>query len=154
VAILQTPGVPYGASGWNDEVVADLIAINADAANAIATAGAALNAAQAATALIPYKTVSATTYTLLLTDLGLTLLFTNAAGCTVTIPANASVPFPLGWNVELAQVNAGAVTVGVGTGIFTPIKRMGTLVSGGVGAVLNLANWGTDLWWLTGPTTA
>lgn len=124
-----------------------------NAANTADTAATNAAAALTAATLIPYKTVSTTTYTLLLADLGLTILFTNAAGCTVTIPPNATVAFPLGWQVTLAQVNAGAITVGVGAGIPNLIKRIGTLVSGGAGAVMNLANWGLDQWWLTGDTT-
>jgi hypothetical protein len=125
-----------------------------NAANTADAAAANATAALSSATLIPYKTVTTTTYTLLLADLGLTILFTNAAACTVTIPSNATVAFPLGWQVTLAQVNAGPVTVGVGTGIVTPIKRMGTLVSGGAGAMMNLSNYGTDQWWLTGDTSA
>lgn len=113
---------------------------------------AAAAAAAVSSRVVP-RTITATTYTLALTDEGQSLIFTSATGCFVTIPAAPGVPFPLGWNCELWQSGAGAITVGVGTGISTPIKRMGTLVSGGAGAVLGLANYGTNAWWLTGDTS-
>jgi hypothetical protein len=155
VATLQTTAVPQGdTTGWDVEIKADLTALNADIANANATANAALTAAAAVVSnLIVPRTIVATTYTLALTDGGTALEFTNTAGCFVTIPAQATVAFPLGWQVELRQIGVGAVTVGVGVGISTPIKRMGTLVSGGDGAVLGLANRGTNSWILSGDTT-
>lgn len=126
----------------------------ANTADAAATAAANAASAAAALAVVTPKTVSTTTYTLLVTDQNLALIFTNVAGCTVTIPAASVTTFPVGWSVELRQANTGAITVGVGAGNLTPITRMGTLVSAGKGAILGLANYGTDQWWLSGPTTA
>lgn len=156
MATLQTTGVAQGdTTGWDVEIKADLTALNADIANANATANAALTAANASVSnLIVPRTIVTTTYTLALTDGGTALEFTNTAGCFVTIPAQATVAFPLGWQVELRQIGVGAVTVGVGSGISTPILRMGTLVSAGPGAVLGLANRGTNSWLLSGDTTA
>lgn len=50
-----------------------------------------------------YVTVSATTYTFLSTDLGKIVLFTNAAGCTATVPNNTVAGFNC-----IAQQDAGA----------------------------------------------
>ncbi|MEI9966591.1 MAG: hypothetical protein WDN67_03050 [Candidatus Moraniibacteriota bacterium] len=58
------------------------------------------------------KTVSATTYTLLTTDTGLVLEFTNASGCTVTLPNN----FSIGFNCAIAQCAAGQVTLSAASG--------------------------------------
>ena len=50
-----------------------------------------------------YVTVSATTYTFLATDLGKIVLFTNASGCTATVPNNTVAGFNC-----IAQQDAGA----------------------------------------------
>lgn len=150
MATLQTTSVPQGdTTGWDVEIKADLAAINSDAANALAIANAALTASNSATNTVPVKTVVTTTYTLVLADQGQAVEFTNAAGCTVTIPPNV---FPTGAALELRQVGVGAVTVAPGSGV--TLNQMGTRVSGGQWAILGLVNRGTNLWLLSGDTTA
>lgn len=56
-----------------------------------------------------------TTYTLVLTDKGKLITLNNASAITLTIPANASVAFPVGTQIELAQLGAGQVTVAITT---------------------------------------
>ena len=41
----------------------------------------------------------------------------NTAAQTVTIPNNASVPFPIGTQITIVQVGPGAVTIANGTGV-------------------------------------
>lgn len=57
--------------------------------------------------------VSSTTYTLTPDDNGKTLLFQNAAGCTVTVPNSLGA----GFTVLLVQDAAGQVTVAAGAGV-------------------------------------
>jgi hypothetical protein len=57
-----------------------------------------------------WEDVSTTTYTFLTTDTGKGKRFTNASGCTATVPAT----FAVGWNVACQQaVGAGQVTFAV-----------------------------------------
>lgn len=54
-----------------------------------------------------------TTYTLALTDAGKLVTLANASAITLTIPANASVAFPVGTVINLLQLGAGQVTVAI-----------------------------------------
>lgn len=57
--------------------------------------------------------VKTDSYTLVLADAGKTITLTKATAVTLTVPANASVAFPVGTVVNLAQLGAGQVTVAV-----------------------------------------
>lgn len=52
-----------------------------------------------------------TTYTFVLADQGKYITASNASAQTYTIPANASVAFPIGTSIDLIQIGAGQVTV-------------------------------------------
>ena len=53
-----------------------------------------------------------TARTLALTDSGMYLRCSHASGCTVTVPLNASVPFPIGTEIYFRRaVGAGAITL-------------------------------------------
>lgn len=52
-----------------------------------------------------------TTYTFVLADQGKYITANNASAQTYTIPANASVAFPIGTSIDLIQIGAGQVTV-------------------------------------------
>ena len=56
-----------------------------------------------------------TTYTLVLADAGKNVTLNNASAITLTIPANASVAFPVGTTILLTQLGAGQVTVSITT---------------------------------------
>lgn len=51
-----------------------------------------------------------TTYTLVLTDAGKFITFTNGGAITVTVPTNAAVAFPIGTQIGVQQGGAGQVT--------------------------------------------
>jgi hypothetical protein len=61
--------------------------------------------------------VADTTYTLVLSDASKYLRFTNAAGCAVTVPAEASVAFPIDTEIVFRQSGAGAVSIAGDTGV-------------------------------------
>lgn len=65
----------------------------------------------------PINAQTGTTYTLALTDAGKMVTLSNASSIAVTVPTNASVAFPTGSEVYLAQIGAGAVTVAGDTGV-------------------------------------
>jgi hypothetical protein len=60
---------------------------------------------------LPFNAQVGTTYTLALTDAGDVITLTNGSAITVTIPTNASVAFPVGTQITLAQMGAGQVTI-------------------------------------------
>jgi hypothetical protein len=58
-----------------------------------------------------------TSYTTVLADNGKLTTLTNASAIAVTIPPNSSVAYPVGAQINLAQLGAGQVTVSGGSGV-------------------------------------
>ena len=56
-----------------------------------------------------------TTYAIVATDAGKLITLNNAAATTITIPANASIAFPIGTMINLLSLGAGIVTVAITT---------------------------------------
>jgi hypothetical protein len=89
-----------------------------------------------------------TTYTLVLTDDSKLVTLSNAAAITLTVPTNASVAFPIGCQIDLVQLGAGAVTVG-GASVTINSKDSNLTINGQyVGA--SLVKIATDTWLLLG----
>ena len=93
-----------------------------------------------------------TTYTFVSRDATKLSTFNNAGAITVTVPPNSSVPWPLGTEIEFAQLGAGQVTVAAGGGV---------TVNGTPGLKLRaqhsrakLIKTGTDTWNLSGDIAA
>lgn len=108
---------PDGAGGYLDrkvvigaEFTAKAVAAAASAAAAaVSETNAAASAASAAAANLfgpSPNTWTGTTGTLALTDANTLVDLTNASGCNVTIPANASVAFPVGTQIVACQNNS------------------------------------------------
>lgn len=70
--------------------------------------------ADQASAAILEKTAA---FTLALTDAGRIIEVTAASSVTCTVPTNASVAFPIGTEIKLAQMGAGAVKIAGATGV-------------------------------------
>lgn len=64
-----------------------------------------------------YNNQTGTSYTLVLTDGGKLVTFSNAAAVALTVPTNASVAFPTGVRVLLTNKGAGTVTVAGAGGV-------------------------------------
>ena len=75
--------------------------------------------------------------------------FTNAGAITYTVPANATVGFPLGTRITLEQGAAGVVTVAAAGGV-TVNSRGGLMNTNGQYARLVLEKTATDRWLLSG----
>lgn len=58
-----------------------------------------------------------TTYTTVLDDNGKLVTLSNASAITLTIPPNSSVAYPVGAQLNLAQLGAGQVTFAQGSGV-------------------------------------
>lgn len=77
-----------------------------------------LNAFQAGlNETLPFNAQTGTTYTLVATDAGDVVTLTNGSPIAVTVPTNASVAFPIGTQITLAQMGAGQVTVAGAVGV-------------------------------------
>ncbi len=84
-----------------------------------------------------------TDYTLVLADAGKSVDLNAATAKNVTVPPNASVAFPIGALVEVAQAGAGAVTLVAGGGV----TITGDTVTPGEGGSLLLRKTATNTWW-------
>jgi hypothetical protein len=86
-------------------------------------------------------------YTAVLTDANLTYIrMTKATATVFTIPTNASVDFPVGTKLMVAQAGAGQLTITPDTGVtlITPLDRNGLLRGQGCSVVL--VKVATDTW--------
>ena len=91
----------------------------------------AVTAAGATGAFAPkYVAINAqtgTTYTFVLGDDSKLVTLSNAAAITLTVPANSTVAYPTGTQIDLAQIGAGQVTVTQAGGVTvnaTPTKKI------------------------------
>ena len=75
---------------------------------------------------VGYSHVSAGTYTLALTDAG-TLI--RADACTITIPTNTDVPFPIGTHIWVEQLDSGAKLVKFAGAAGVTVYSTGNLVA-------------------------
>lgn len=64
-----------------------------------------------------YNAQTGTTYTLVLADQSKVISMSNAGANTLTIPANASVAFPVGTKIEVWRLGAGITTIAGATGV-------------------------------------
>lgn len=98
-----------------------------------------------------YGTINAqtgTTYTFALTDNGSTVTANNAASQTFTIPANASVAFPIGATINLISLGAGIVTIAITSD--TLVSKGGDVTLTGQYSVANITKVATTTWVLAG----
>jgi hypothetical protein len=91
-----------------------------------------------------------TTYTLVLTDNGKLLTHSNASAITVSVPTNASVAFPVGTQITLAQIGAGKVTVAAVTPGTTTVNGTPSLGFRAQYSAATLLKTATDVWLLVG----
>lgn len=109
------------------------------------------NYVDTAVSVVTGTSQSGATYTLVLADKGTVVGFT--AACTVTVPPNSSVSFPVGAQLELYQAGTGTVTVAGGAGV-TLHSPGGTLTTASQYATLVLRQVATDVWVVGGELTS
>lgn len=93
-----------------------------------------------------------TTYTTVLADNGKLVTLSNASAIAVTIPPNSSVAYPVGAQINMAQLGAGQVTVSGGSGV-TVVSTGATAASPKARAqysTLTAVQTSTDNWLLMG----
>lgn len=98
---------------------------------------------------MPIVTENTTTRTLATTDNGKYIRCTNASGCTVTIPTNASAAIPIGAEIVVFNASGGTVTI-AGTGI-TKFQLGDQITDQGGAATLKKVD--TDTWDILGALT-
>lgn len=91
-----------------------------------------------------------TSYTFALTDQGKVVTFTNGGAVTATIPANASVAFPIGTEIVVYQGGAGAVTVAITS---DTLRAPNGAALGSQYAVARLTKLAATTWVIDGDTT-
>lgn len=102
-----------------------------------------------ADALVSVNAQIGTAYSLALGDAARTVEMNNAAASTVTVPANATVPFPVGTVVDVWQYGAGQVTLAGATGV-TLRSRGGALRTSAQYGRARLVKRAADEWVVTG----
>ena len=98
-----------------------------------------------------FNAQTGTTYTLVLSDVAKIVGLTNASAIALTVPANASVAFPVGTQILLYQGGSGQVTVG-GAGV-TFRSQGSKLKTGGQYSIVGLLKVDTDEWVVFGNTS-
>lgn len=111
-----------------------------------------IDASIATAQTVAIRTVTGTTDTLVLADQSKAIECTNGSATTVTVPPNASVAFPVGTVIEVAQCGAGQVTLAQGSGV-TLDKRIG-LKTAGQWATLTIRKRSTNGWIVGGDAVA
>lgn len=102
---------------------------------------------------LPFNNQTGTTYTLVATDAGDVVTLTNGSAITVTVPTNASVAFPIGTQITLAQMGAGKVTVAgaVGVTVYSSDSFLSLRTQYSSGTLIKTA---TNTWLLIGDIAA
>jgi len=95
-------------------------------------------------------TTALTAYTLALADAGRIVEATAADPVTVTIPAEASVAFPVGSIIQLVQAGAGALTVEAAAGVLLNGVDGGAATLDAQWAGAALYKRGADAWAIQG----
>jgi hypothetical protein len=102
--------------------------------------------APVATVAVNAQTAS---YTLVLADAGRAIEVNSTAAATVTIPTEASVAFPVGTIIEIAQLNTGSVTV-AGAGGVTLLSADSALTLRARYSTMTIRKRGTNSWLVAG----
>ena len=92
-------------------------------------------------------------YTALVTDANTIIDMTKGTATTFTIPANATIAFPIGTMFEVLNGGAGVVTVAVTTDTLT-VDATFTAVLGGAGSVAYVRKVAATEWVITGDLVA
>lgn len=103
--------------------------------------------------LITEKEEAGGTYTLVLSDAGKMISFTNGSSAVVTIPPNSSVAFTIGTLILFRQESTGPVTIQGGSGV-TVEAEGGKDTTVGQYAVARALKIGTNQWALFGNLAA
>lgn len=139
VLVLAISGAGGGSPDWGD--IGGTLSSQTDLQTALDAKGDKVLAINAQTG---------TTYTLVLSDAGKLVTLTNGSAITLTVPTNASVAYPVGTVIAVAQLGAGLVTVAGASGVTINGVTPGDDDLAGQWATASLTKLATDTWLLSG----
>jgi hypothetical protein len=111
--------------------------------------GSAWESAGATTQALTLNAQTGTSYTYAMGDSGEFVTFNNASAIGTVIPTNASVPFPVGTQINILQLGAGAVAVGASVGV-TAFSNGSKFRTNGQYAAATLVKIASDTWVVIG----
>lgn len=111
---------------------------------------AALRSALGGNSTVSVNAQTGTSYTLVLDDAGKLVTLNNASPVDLTVPSNASVAFPVGAVIAVAQLGAGLVSIAGDTGVTINGATPGDEDLAGRWATATLTKLATDTWLLSG----
>lgn len=100
--------------------------------------------------IVRIRTLTATSHTLEAVDLGSIIETTGSSAVTVTIPAEATVPFEIGTLINVTQVGAGIATVAAAAGVWLNGIVGGSVALDGQWSGAALVKRGADAWIIQG----
>ncbi|WP_209426691.1 DUF2793 domain-containing protein [Pararhodobacter sp. SW119] len=100
--------------------------------------------------IVAIRTLTATAHTLELADTGAILETTGSSAVTVTLPAEASVPFETGTLINVTQVGAGVATIAAAAGVSLNGVSGGSVALDGQWSGVALVKRGADAWTVQG----
>jgi hypothetical protein len=152
-------GVATGATAYTDEQVDDRVntLIGGGTHTGISwayndTSGTLSATVTAGGSSITQNLQTGTSYTVVLADAGKVVEMSNASANTLTVPPDASVPYPVGTYFHVRQGGAGQTTIAPGSGV-TLSSRGGALKLVGQWSEATLTKRATDQWVVTGEVT-
>lgn len=77
----------------------------------------AVNALEAEVGALPRLSPYSGSATLALTDYGKVVEVTSSSSSVITVPANATIAFPIGTMIEVARMGTGSVTIAAAVGV-------------------------------------
>lgn len=89
-----------------------------------------------------------TSRTLVIGDAGTCIDVNAGSGVSLTVPPNASVPYPVGTIIEFYQVGAGSVTLAQGSGVV--LQNASSLVTRAQFSTIGIRYRGGDVWAVSG----
>lgn len=99
--------------------------------------------------LVNFSTQSGATYTLTAADATKLVNLTSSSSTTVTVPANASVAFPIGTKIDIVQSGSGQVTIAAASNVTINSKNSWLKLNAQYSAA-TLIKTGTNTWLLIG----
>ena len=100
--------------------------------------------------IVPIRTLNGINHTLEAIDLGSILETTGSSAVTVTIPAEATVPFEIGTLINITQIGAGVATIAAAAGVSLNGVTGGSVALDGQWSGAALTKRGADAWVIQG----
>jgi len=100
--------------------------------------------------IVPLRNLAVTAYGLVLADTGAIIETTGASVVTITIPAQATVPFEIGTLINVTQVGAGVATITAAPGVALNGVAGGSTTLSAQWAGAALYKSGADAWIVQG----